>query len=138
MSDVITTAPADGTFNYALINPRLNPNQPYFESIYDETVTARSIEWPHKLALPIGGDERREEMIFYPRKRGDRVSMMFVRNHHLRDRLTGLGWHDVTAVWGSRPGVEVAVEPPVPPVPAPSPLVTGGVVKSKKKSQPTV
>lgn len=124
MPDVSTETPAEGSYAHVLINPRLNPNLPYFEALYNEVVTARSIEWPFRLALPF---EPRSDLQFYPRKKGDRVSMMFVRSPDLRTRLTGLGWVDVTEAWKSRLAEAAPSELP--------PLNVGAPVGESKKSK---
>lgn len=124
MPDVLTSPPARESYEYVLANFRYHPDQPHFEAIPSEHATARSIEWPAGIAVPVA---ERSDLWHFPRKPGDRVSMMFVRERFLFERLRKLGWVDVTQAWNDGLG---DCDPPAIPV-APPPLSLGAPVGEK-------
>lgn len=125
MPDVSFEAPARGDYEFVLANFKFDPEGPHFEAISSEHATSRAIEWPFGIAPPV---EKRDDLPFYPTKRGDRVSMMFVRSRFLRDRIWRLGWVDVTDAWND--GLALADEATRATAPKIPPLATGKKVTS--------
>lgn len=87
----------DGSFKFVVFRPDWNPRVEYTEQNGTEIRKSLCIAWPDDFPLPDRVPGR--EATFHPTREKPETCMLFLATRYLFDRITKLGWVDVTDLW---------------------------------------
>lgn len=87
----------DESFKFVVFRPDWNPKVEYTEQNGTEIRRSLCIAWPDDFPLPDRVPGR--ESTFHPTREKPDTCMLFVTTRYLFDRITKLGWVDVTELW---------------------------------------